>query len=217
MSSPAMKIAAAVRPEKAADQIEERALAGAVRTDDGAELARHDVRGQMLLEARRPPKRLVQIDDTQDRFASWLASLHQAHHAVGQQHDQQNDVMPRNKSPIFGHAREPSLHQHVDDAADDRADEVFMPPRIVITIGVALAVQFSQPGNTLWFASAKSDPASPAKNAAMTKVSQRCSATFIPSAMLLRVTALSPQREAEGRTYQLPQEDSATATTTSVT
>ena len=47
--------------------------------------------------------------------------------------------------------------------------KVLTPPSTAITIGVALAVQLSQPGNTLPEDSANSAPARPAKAPLMTK------------------------------------------------
>jgi hypothetical protein len=51
-----------VRPQVAADLIEERGLAGAVRTDDQAAFARID-RERYVVRSREAAERFLQVDD----------------------------------------------------------------------------------------------------------------------------------------------------------
>src|SRR5665213_509627 len=87
----------AVRLEKPTDQIEECALARAVRSDDGVEFSGHHVETDAV-GGPKTAKGLAQIDDTQDRFPHGLRPSMRPITPLGNSMTSRMMVTPRNKA-----------------------------------------------------------------------------------------------------------------------
>src|SRR6185295_14410666 len=167
-----------VRAKQARDRIEEGALAGAVRADDGAEIALGDAQVDAA-ERLQSPEALCQSLDPKDIHASFLRVKPVSPSGISSTRATMITPIASGQYSVRPLISTSSTTYTAAPSAGPR--KVCTPPSTAMTIGVALAVQLSQPGKTLPLESANSAPASPAKAALMTKVASWCARTLTPT------------------------------------
>src|SRR5207247_8135192 len=161
--------------------VEEGALAGAVRADDGAKLAAFDAQIDAA-ERLQPAEALGEGLDPQNRLGAHAVFLcSNPVRPVGISSTSTRMITPiaSGQYSVRPLIRTSSTTYTAAPSAGPR--KVWTPPSTAITIGVALAVQLSQPGNTLPLDRANTAPASPANAPVITKVASWWARTSTPT------------------------------------
>ena len=124
----ANRIAPALRLDRAGDDVEQRRLAGAVGTDDGADLAFLDPHGDLVERDQRAVASCHAVELEQRHGQGLPPARHgrgarQPPDSLGREQDEGDEDQAEVERPGLRQRAELVLHQHEEGGAQDRADQ----------------------------------------------------------------------------------------------